>query len=145
MKCIYSKINKDKLLHIINRFDEIKERTNVAPDNQFLQLATLKFNKGKTFKAHKHIWKSNNNKKIIAQESWVIIRGSVKVFMYDLDNSLIDEEILYPGDCSMTFEGGHTYTMLENETVVYEYKTGPYSGVENDKIFIQDLRNSESP
>ena len=49
-------------------------------------------------------------------------------------------EIIKKGDCSMTFEGGHTYTIMEDDTVVYEYKTGPYMGIENDKVFIDDHR-----
>ena len=39
------------------------------------------------------------------------------------------------GDCSMTFEGGHTYTILEDDTVVYEYKTGPYQPEDGQGIF----------
>ena len=142
MKYIYSRIQDDKLLHIINRLNDIKNRTNVAPPEQFLQLATLNFDKGTTFKPHKkkHIWKNPNNEKVIAQESWIIVKGSVKIFMYDIDDKLLDEQILFPGDCSMTFEGGHTYTMLEDETIVYEYKTGPYNGQSNDKVFIKDHR-----
>ena len=58
--------------------------------------------------------------------------------MYDIDDKLLDEQILFPGDCSMTFEGGHTYTMLEDETIVYEYKTGPYEGQKLDKEFLND-------
>jgi len=58
--------------------------------------------------------------------------------MFDIDGTLLVEEIIYPGDCSMTFEGGHNYEALEDNTVVYEYKTGPYTGVENDKVFIND-------
>ena len=57
MKYIYSKKDSNKLLHLINRFDEITERTNVAPEDQFIQLATLRMNEGKTFKPHQHIWK----------------------------------------------------------------------------------------
>ena len=57
MEKIYSKIKPNKLLHLINRVSEIQERTNVADDEQFLQLATLKMYKGQTFKPHKHIWK----------------------------------------------------------------------------------------
>jgi hypothetical protein len=136
MKLIYSKKDKNKLLHIINKFDEISERTNVAPENQFLQLATLKLQKGKTFKPHQHIWKDRPTEKVIAQESWVIIQGSVKVFMYDIDGQLLDTEIINKGDCSMTVEGGHNYEILEDDTVVYEYKTGPYTGIENDKVFL---------
>jgi cupin fold WbuC family metalloprotein len=136
MKLIYSKKEPNKLLHLINKFEEIVERTNVAPENQFIQLATLRMNEGKTFKPHQHIWKDSPTEKVIAQESWVIIQGSVKVFMYDIDGQLLDTEIINKGDCSMTFEGGHTYEALEDDTVVYEYKTGPYQGQESDKIFL---------
>ena len=140
MKKIYSKVEKDKLLHIINRYDEIEGRSDVAPEDQFIQLATLRMEKGKTFRPHKHIWKPSSSPEVIAQESWVIIKGSVRILMYDIDDSLIGEEIIKKGDCSMTFEGGHTYEILEEATVVYEYKTGPYTGQANDKVFITDHR-----
>ena len=138
MKKIYSRVEEGKLLHIINRYYEIEGRTDVAPPNEFLQLATLKMEKGKTFRPHKHIWKPAAKLEVIAQESWVVIQGSVKIFMYDLNDKLIGTEIINQGDCSMTFEGGHTYEILEENTVVYEYKTGPYTGVENDKVFLED-------
>ena len=139
MKKIYSKVKPNTLLHIVNRVDEIEGRTDIAPENEFIQLATLKMENGKTFKPHKHIWKQGEEK-VIAQESWVVIKGSVKVIMYDLDDKVIATPILYPGDCSMTFQGGHTYEILEDDTIVYEYKTGPYKGQENDKVFIGDDR-----
>ena len=133
---IYSRKDPSKLLHLINRFEEITDRTDVAPNEQFIQLATLRMPKGKTFKPHQHIWKPAQTEQVIAQESWVVIKGSVKVFFYDLDGSLLETNIINTGDCSMTFEGGHTYEILENDTVVYEYKTGPYTGQANDKVFI---------
>lgn len=140
MKKIYSKIAPDKLLHIINRKDEIIDRTNVSPDEQFIQLATMKLNSGKTFSPHKHIWKNQDQKNVIAQESWVVIEGQVRVHLYDIDNTHICDEVIERGDCSITFEGGHTYTILEDNTIVYEYKTGPYLGQELDKVFITDHR-----
>ena len=141
MKKIFSRKEPSKLLHIINRLDEITIRTNVAPDHQFLQLATMRLDKGKTFPPHKHIWKSIDNNQLIAQESWVIIKGSVCVHLYDIDDVHIADEIIKQGDCSMTFEGGHTYSILEDDTVVYEYKTGPYLGQTLDKEFIRDHRS----
>jgi len=135
MKYIFSKIEQNTLLHLINLLSDVNNRTNVCPSEEFLQLATLQMQKGQTFKAHKHIYK-NGPPNIIAQESWVVIRGSVKVFFYDLDDTLVEEHILYPGDCSVTFRGGHNYEILENDTIVYEYKTGPYHGIEMDKTFI---------
>ena len=139
MKKIYSRVEEGKLLHIINRYDEIESRTDVAPENEFLQLATLKMEKDKTFRPHKHIWKPCQNPQVIAQESWVVIKGSVKCHLYDTDDQLLREEVIRQGDCSMTFAGGHTYTILEDDTVVYEYKTGPYQGQVNDKVFLDEL------
>lgn len=132
---IYSKGPSPKLLHQVSRLDEIVSRENRSDNHQFLQLATLRMNEGHTFRPHQHIWKPFEGQ-IIAQESWVVIQGKVKVSFYDTDGELLTDVILHRGDCSMTFEGGHTYEILEDNTVVYEYKTGPYNGQENDKVFI---------
>jgi hypothetical protein len=91
--------------------------------------------KGKTFKPHKHIWKERT-RNVIAQESWIVIQGSVKCIFYDIDDQILATPILYPGDASFTLEGGHNYEILENDTLVYEYKTGPYEGQQLDKQFI---------
>lgn len=135
MEKIYSKIDPLILLHIIDRADDIDSaRKNVVGDNEFLQLATMQLDSGHTFKAHKHIVHEKTTD--IAQESWVIIKGSVKCVLYDLDDSIIAEPILYPGDCSITLRGGHNYVILEDGTKIREYKTGPYLGQELDKTFI---------
>ena len=133
---IYSKADPNKLLHMINRGEDIVGRTDIADEHQFLQLATLRLDKVHTFKPHQHIWKPVASEQCIAQESWVVIQGSVEVSFYDTDGSLLEKQIIRRGDCSMTFEGGHTYTILENDTVVYEYKTGPYQGQLLDKVFL---------
>jgi len=135
MKKIYSKLDQEVLLHIIYRLNDLKKgRFDIAPDNEFLQVAALKLEKGKTFKPHKHIEKEKITN--IAQESWLVFKGSVKCIFYDLNDEIIEEVILRAGDLSMTFRGGHNYVIMEEDTVVYEYKTGPYLGIENDKEFI---------
>ena len=134
MEKIFSKKEPNILLHLVYRLNEIEGRTNIAPDNEFLQLASLKMKKGTTFKAHKHIILEKNTN--IAQESWLIIKGSVKCIFYDIDDTILSEPILFPGDLSMTFRGGHNYLILEDDTIVYEYKTGPYLGQEMDKVFL---------
>jgi cupin fold WbuC family metalloprotein len=137
MEKIYSKMQPDKLLHVIVRRTDITPgRNEVIPEQHFIQCALLNMEEGKTFKPHKHIWKPRKHM-VIAQESWIVIQGSVKCTFFDLDNQIIAEPILYPGDASFTLEGGHTYTILENDTLVYEYKTGPYEGQSMDKTFIE--------
>lgn len=136
MHKIYSKVDPTKHLHTVFRYYEIDGRNEVADEHQFLQLATLRMEKGKTFKPHQHIWKPVSTEQTIAQESWVIIKGSVECSFFDTDGILLEKQVIRQGDCSMTFEGGHTYLILEDDTVVYEYKTGPYQGQAMDKVFL---------
>jgi len=137
MEKIYSKVQPDKLLHMVVRKEEIKSgRIDIVSEENFIQCSMLNMEKGKTFKPHKHIWKERT-RNVIAQESWVVIQGSVKCIFYDLDDTIIAEPILYPGDSSYTLEGGHNYLIMEDDTLVYEYKTGPYEGQAMDKTFIK--------
>ncbi len=136
MKKIYSKIEDTKLLHMIVRKDEILPgREDIVTEENFIQCSRLNLTKGTTFKPHKHIWKERT-RNVIAQESWVVIQGSVKCILYDTNDQIIATPILYPGDSSFTLEGGHNYEIQEDDTLVYEYKTGPYEGQSLDKTFL---------
>ena len=135
---LYSKVEPEKILHIICRNSDTEySRIDVVDDKEFLQLAILKLHKGKTFKAHKHIFKEVPNNSI-AQESWFVSKGKVRATLYDLDDTILSEEILEAGDCSITLYGGHNYEILEDDTQVFEYKTGPYYGQALDKEFVDD-------
>ncbi len=137
MEKIYSKVDPNKLLHIIVRVDDMKPgREDIVSPEHFIQCSMLNLDEGKTFRPHKHIWKERT-RNVIAQESWIVVKGSVKCIFYDIDDQLIAEPILYPGDASFTLEGGHNYLILEDNTLVYEYKTGPYEGQALDKTFLE--------
>jgi len=132
----YSKVDPNKLLHIVVRKEDLTPgRVEVVPEDNFIQCALLNMEKGKTFRPHRHIFKERT-RNVIAQESWIVLQGSVKCTFYDIDDSILIEPILNPGDASFTLEGGHTYTILEDDTLVYEYKTGPYEGQALDKTFL---------
>jgi cupin fold WbuC family metalloprotein len=136
MEKFYSNIEPSLLLHVVVReSDFIQGRIDLISDENFIQCSMLQLESGKTFKPHKHIWKDRNSK-IIAQESWHVISGRVKCIFYDIDDTIIAEPILEAGDTSFTLQGGHNYLILEDDTKVLEYKTGPYEGQENDKTFI---------
>lgn len=134
MEMIYSKIEPNNLLHLVHRLGEVNGRTNIAPEREFLQAASMRMHKGQTFKPHKHIVHEKVTN--IAQESWLVIAGRVECVFYDLDDTVICRPVLSAGDCSMTFRGGHNYVILDDNTIVYEFKTGPYLGIAFDKVFI---------
>lgn len=133
---IFSNKDPNLLLHVINRLSNIEGRTEIIPNNNFIQCSTLKMQNGKTFPPHKHIKKERSYKEQIAQESWIVVRGKVRCILYDIDDTIIATPILEAGDASFTLFGGHTYEILEDDTIVYEYKTGPYEGQKLDKEFI---------
>lgn len=139
MEKIFSQISPGKLLHIVRRKSEIisqqTQRVDLSPTDQFLQVAALKMPLNQTFKAHQHIWRQGEEK-IIPQESWVVIDGFVEAIYYDTDGGLICNEFLSPGDISITFEGGHNYRIHQENTLVYEFKSARYYGIEKDKVFI---------
>ena len=136
---IYSKMDPNVLCHMVLRKKEIvEERTDIISAQNFLQLSTLNMPKGKTFRPHKHIWKPGE-KEVIAQESWVVIEGMVKVSFFDTDGKSLEDIILHPGDSSITLQGGHTYLSMRDNTKVYEFKTGPYKGQKLDKVFLDEL------
>lgn len=138
MEKIYSKVDPNRLLHIIHRLDEFDGRNELVPADNFIQCSSLKMDNGKTFPPHKHITKERHYENQIAQESWVVMSGSVKCILYDIDDTIIAEPVLKFGDASFTLGGGHTYLILEDDTLVYEYKTGPYEGQALDKTFINE-------
>ena len=136
IKRYYSLVEPAKLLHIVCHTCEFDgARTDVVESEEYLQLAVLNYEKGRTFAAHKHIFKEVPTQ-AIAQESWVILEGKVKATFYDIDDQLLVTEELKQGDVSITLFGGHNYEILEEGTRVLEYKTGPYYGQKLDKVFI---------
>lgn len=140
MEYIYSKIEPTKLLHSVVRLSEIETQDSFRKDlvdaDEFIQCSSLIMKKNHTFRPHKHNVRQRDWA-VIAQESWIVIRGSVKCIFYDLDDQIIAEPILMPGDASFSFGyAGHNYLILEDDTVVYEAKTGKYEGQAIDKTFL---------
>ena len=138
MKEIYSKQNPEQLLHVIYETRDYKPgSTNFLTSDHYVLQAAVMFNppKGHTFKGpHKHIPCKRTTDE--TYEAFIIHRGSVKVVIYDTDESKLGEEILLPGDLYIILgKGGHGFEVLTDDTVFFELKNGPYFGTEKDKVF----------
>ena len=137
MERVYSKVNKDTLVLALMRYDEISEyRTDLSPDDEYLQISGRKLEKGLKVKAHKHI--PIERKTNITQEAWIVFEGCIKGTFYDLDDSVLYETEIGKGDVIVLFRGGHSLEVLDEDTIFYEFKTGPYFGVEADKEAISE-------
>jgi hypothetical protein len=133
---IRSKIN-GTVLHIIFRQDDFEDgRKDIVSHDNFIQVAALKLNEGKSFRPHKHILKKGE-KLVWTQEGIVVIKGRVKCILYDVNNDILASPVLNTGDMSITLQSGHTYEVMK-DSLVYEIKTGPYYGQVRDKVFIDE-------
>ena len=59
MEKYYSEVD-GRLLHLVNRVNDIEGRKDIIPADNFIQCATLKMKNGKTFPPHKHITKDRH-------------------------------------------------------------------------------------
>jgi hypothetical protein len=135
MEKFFSKVNANELAHMIIRLSDFNGRSNVVNEKEFLQVATLKLERGDSFLPHIHLWKEVGGSTNVAQESWVVIQGKIECSFYDVDGKLLAVDFLNEGDCSISLYGGHGFRAI-SDAVVYEFKNGPYLGIEKDKKFV---------
>jgi len=135
LEVIHSKCRENLKLHLIFGIEEMSGRKNLVDEAEFLQVSALKIVSGEFFNAHMHIFKDVKFQETIAQESWVVMLGLIEVTYYDLDGAILAVRELKAGDCSITLQGGHRYE-AKLDSLVYEFKSGPYEGQSRDKIMI---------
>lgn len=109
--------------------------TRTGPDDpeQILQSSGKRLRAGQEFRAHSHL--ATERSTVGTQEAWVVVSGIVEVVVYDIDDTVLDTITLTDGDCLVTFRGGHSMTVLRN-TLLYEFKNGPYFGSAVDKRWL---------
>lgn len=137
MERYYSKQEKDLLIFSLLKFQEICEkRIDLSPDQEFLQVCGRVMSSGIKVAAHRHTETKRSTD--LTQEAWVVLKGKVKARFYDLDDSYLCERDVCSGDVIVLYRGGHSLEVLEDDTVFYEFKNGPYYGVKNDKEKINE-------
>ena len=120
------------LICIIHRKSDWKKGLDfITSDEEFIQLGTWGYNKGKTLDRHYH----NEFERTAHRtcECTYVVSGSMKVDLYDLEKEFIESFELVEGDCAAFFTGGHGYEILSDDTRILETKNGPFLGVEKDK------------
>jgi len=93
MKKIYSKLNNELLHLVYNTNEKINERIDLIEASNFIQCSIVPNNKkGYKYRPHFHNINELPTNKTQTQESWFVIKGSIRVFHYDLNNEIINIE-----------------------------------------------------
>jgi hypothetical protein len=133
MKVLNSRLTGEPLHLIVIPQEDVPNvpgRWQATVEEDLLQLAVITDKAGKEWPAHYHL--PTRKHASGTQECWVVISGKVEVTYYDLDHTVLHTEIIPPHGVTLTLNGGHKYKLLE-DSVVYEFKSGPYFGPELDK------------
>lgn len=113
------------------------QREDFSDPSEFLQGAIIEIPPNHSFAPHVHLERERSFANLRAQETWIVMSGSVEVTYFTDSGTPISKEILNAGDVSISFRGGHGYRTLSSDALVYEFKSGPYEGQEIDKAFIK--------
>ena len=118
--------------------DSIRElrRLDFTEPIEYLQGAVIQIPRNYSFRPHIHLERKRSFENLRAQESWVVIKGTIDVQYYSENGTAIALETLSAGDISISFRGGHGFSTASSDALVYEFKSGPYEGVDVDKRFI---------
>lgn len=109
------------------------QRTEAAPVQRLLNAFQL----GTYIKPHKH-------SKAGASETIVLLQGKLGIILFDVEGNILDTITLETGSiCDMEPDQWHTMVALKEDTVISEFKQGPYNP-ETDKEFAPWATNKSS-
>ena len=129
--------NKDRTLAMLSKVNDVSKDNHTEwfgkPSEQ-LQGSRMHYNKGSTFRTHRHIL----NPRLInkTQESFICIRGKIQIDIYLETKECLGSLVAEAGDIIFVWGEYHKLSILEDDTICYEVKAGSFTSVEEDKEFI---------
>lgn len=134
MHKIYSLIDNHIICCYINKEEISDYRKDLSEESEIIQGSARILSQNIHVPAHKHL--PIKRETVGTQEVWVIILGKILAEIYDIDDKKLTDIEISSGGAILFYRGGHSLTSLENNTIFYEFKNGPYNGKENDKQHI---------
>ena len=106
-------------------------------EKQGVQTAAMFYDKGKTFKCHKHKERIRTFNR--TQECLFCYKGGAIVELFDNNSKYIESVFLGEGDFIICYNGFHFLKIVKDDTRLLEVKNGPYTSVEEDKEYYDQV------
>lgn len=104
----------------------------LTPEHFNQQMGMIVYRKGQTIQPHLHI---PVRREINGTTECILVRkGSCSIDIFDNNKQLMCTKILREGDIVLLISGGHGFYMDE-DTVLFEVKQGPYVGMLDKERF----------
>jgi len=134
---VYSKTDPTLLLHIIVRPNDFnKTFVEITEPDSFLQSLGIRLDEGESRRAHRHLMMNDDTGGRMQQEAWVVLNGVIRCDLYDIDGSHLSSHVIQEKSALITLYGAHGLEVLEDNTMILEFKLGKYKGNINDKVYI---------
>jgi len=132
----YSEIYPSVLLARFGNLDNAQDGLNFKTENcNFIQVAEFGYPAGHVMRAHRHIERTPPEK-FRTEEVLLVWKGAVLCTIYELNGKRRIDRILRAGDYVIVHEGGVSYEVMENNTIMMEVKTGPFTNSEEDRVLL---------
>jgi hypothetical protein len=102
-----------------------------SEDREFLQVGTWHYDQGQQLRAHIHNVVPREIDR--THEVVIVIQGAMAARIFDEEQRLVETVTVGRGEMLILMNGGHDYTILEDDTRILEIKNGPFLGREIDK------------
>lgn len=104
----------------------------LTPEHWSQQVGFIVYPAGSEIARHRH--RPLERRIVGTSEVLVVRQGRCEVDLYSEDGAFICTHTLSQGDVIVIVAGGHRYRMLE-DTVLFEVKQGPYTGLDEKEYF----------
>jgi mannose-6-phosphate isomerase-like protein (cupin superfamily) len=131
----------NRVLHaIVDTTQVTAGRVNACSADQWLQICVVPLSAGAALGPHTHLAKPAQSLSAspASQEAWLVLRGSLRIALFDEDQRAIHESTLSAGQLLVTFGGGHAFSGAAPDTLLLECKNGPYCG--KDYVLFEERR-----
>ena len=128
-----SKIDSNLNLCKVVIYGESDDRTNLIEPDQIIQASLIKMTRFQSVPSHEHLpierYTSGTG------EGWLVLNGSFEAEIFDIDRTSLGKYLLKKFDMILMFNGGHSLHATKKNSVIFEFKNGPFKGSDSDKIY----------
>jgi hypothetical protein len=130
---INSKVQADLNLCKLVNYGNFESRTNLTDPDKIIQSSLIKMIKFQSVPKHEHLPIERHTKG--TGEGWLILQGSFEVEIFDVDRVSVGKYFLKKFDMLIMFNGGHSLRATKRNSIMFEFKNGPFRGSDSDKIY----------
>ena len=124
-----TKLNLCKIIS----YGKFNSRVNLTEPNQIMQVSLARMSQFHSVQKHKHLPIERST--IGTSEGWLVLKGRFEVEIFDTDHTSVGKFYLKKLDMILTFNGGHSLYATKHNSIICEFKNGPFKGSDSDKIY----------